>query len=96
LIPPPVDGVYFHIGVPHRGIFVSGVNLFRVRNKNKPRGNRNSNFRQGVRGRGAPGRAEKNFYLYISRERKEPLKHVSEPLGTQVHCWELKQRAVAS
>jgi hypothetical protein len=52
--------------------------------------------RQGVGGRGGPGRAEKNFYLYISREGKEPLKHVYEPLGAQVHHWELKQRAVVS
>jgi hypothetical protein len=30
---------------------------------------------------GGPGRARKNFYLYVSREGKEPLKYLSESLG---------------
>jgi hypothetical protein len=47
-------------------------------------------FLTGGRGEGGPRRAEKNFYLYISREGKEPLKHVFEPLRAQVHRWELE------
>lgn len=59
-----------------------------------PKGELGFKFPTGGRGKGGPGRAEKNFYLYISRKGKDPLKHVYEPLGAQVHRWELKQRAV--
>jgi hypothetical protein len=45
------------------------------------RGNRDSNFRQRVGGRGGPRRAEKKFYLYVSREAKEVVQHISGPLG---------------
>jgi hypothetical protein len=71
---------------------VSGTIIFPFSSK----GDSGPEFPTGGRREGGPGRAEKNFYLYISREGKEPLKHVSEPLGAQVHCWELKQRAVVS
>jgi hypothetical protein len=35
----------------------------------------------GGRGRGVPRRAEKDFYLYVSREAKEALDHLSRPSG---------------